>query len=68
MFITNIQIINLNKKVFVKRYNVRKSQRFNFDSLNCKVKKISWLLIVIIIDKVTKNVLITKIRNINDSQ
>ena len=40
MFIANTQIINLNKKVFVKRYNIQKSQRFNFNSLNYKIKKI----------------------------
>ena len=38
--IANTQIINLNKKMFVKRYNVRKSQHFNFDLLNYKVEKI----------------------------
>ena len=38
--IANIQVINLNKKVFVKRYNVRKSQHFNFDLSNYEIKKI----------------------------
>ena len=45
-FITNIRITNSNEKMFVKRYDVRKSQRFNFDSSNYEIKKILWLLIV----------------------